>query len=199
MTANRIKQVALKHFANHGYEGASLADIAAEVGIKTPSIYAHFKGKDDLFLQVIQDIAEEELSFLKRSFQEHKDQSFKTSLYQVLVSYKERYEQDLQMKFWLRMSFFPPLHVKEQVDRYVMEYLDRAEQLLVTVFASAIESGVIARVGAERATIAYMAMMDSIFVEMLYGGEERSQKRLEAAWAIFWRGVVASDEQGGTE
>ncbi|MBD2807322.1 helix-turn-helix transcriptional regulator, partial [Xenorhabdus sp. ZM] len=45
MTANRIKAVALSHFARYGYEGTSLANIAQEVGIKKPSIYAHFKGK----------------------------------------------------------------------------------------------------------------------------------------------------------
>lgn len=49
MKSNEIKEAALKFFTIHGYEGASLSLIAEEVGMKKQSIYAHFKGKDDLF------------------------------------------------------------------------------------------------------------------------------------------------------
>lgn len=50
MTSDRIKEVSLRHFARNGYEGASLAHIADDIGIKKQSIYSHFKGKDELFL-----------------------------------------------------------------------------------------------------------------------------------------------------
>ena len=40
MTANRIKEVALTHFAKDGYEGSSLSAIATEVGIKTIHLYS---------------------------------------------------------------------------------------------------------------------------------------------------------------
>ncbi|TXK79848.1 TetR/AcrR family transcriptional regulator [Paenibacillus sp. N3.4] len=50
-----IKDAALQFFAIHGYEGASLSQIAENVGMRKQSLYAHFKGKDDLFLQVLQD------------------------------------------------------------------------------------------------------------------------------------------------
>lgn len=62
MKSNEIKEAALKYFTIHGYEGASLSLIAEEVGMKKQSIYAHFKGKDDLFLQVLRDAKETELS-----------------------------------------------------------------------------------------------------------------------------------------
>ena len=54
MSSKKIRDVALSHFAHFGYEGASLSKIAEEVGIKKPTIYAHYKGKDDLFLSVVQ-------------------------------------------------------------------------------------------------------------------------------------------------
>ncbi|MEX3715857.1 TetR/AcrR family transcriptional regulator [Cytobacillus horneckiae] len=50
MTDKQLKKVALIHFALHGYEGGSLTLIAKEVGIKKPSIYTHFKSKEELLL-----------------------------------------------------------------------------------------------------------------------------------------------------
>lgn len=49
MKSKEIKDIALKCFTTHGYEGASLSQIAEQVGMKKQSLYAHFKGKDDLF------------------------------------------------------------------------------------------------------------------------------------------------------
>ena len=46
-----------KVFADHGFRGASLDQIAAEAGYTTGAIYGHFAGKDDLFLAVSEEYA----------------------------------------------------------------------------------------------------------------------------------------------
>ncbi|MBP1992858.1 TetR/AcrR family transcriptional regulator [Paenibacillus eucommiae] len=193
MTAKKIRDVALKHFANHGYEGASLADIAADVGIKTPSIYAHYKGKDELFLTVVEYISACEERFIIDLFEQLREQPLEHRLHTFLISYQERYEQDLQTKLWLRVSFFPPPHLYEQVISQSYSLLDKMEQLFIPLFERAIEEGIIHPVGAERAVVAYMALTDSVLVEMLYGGPERTAKRLEASWWLYWRGLTLAD------
>ncbi|MBC8830133.1 helix-turn-helix transcriptional regulator, partial [Escherichia coli] len=55
MTKKLIKEVALTLFAEKGYDGTALSEIAKAVGIKTPSLYAHFASKEALFLEVYQD------------------------------------------------------------------------------------------------------------------------------------------------
>ena len=48
----QIVEAALGHFAEHGYHGARVGDIAAELDIAKGSIFQHFGSKDGLFLEV---------------------------------------------------------------------------------------------------------------------------------------------------
>jgi TetR/AcrR family transcriptional regulator len=52
---------AAKCFAKHGYRGTTTARIAAEAGVSEPIIYRHFKNKQDLFIALIERVAEEVL------------------------------------------------------------------------------------------------------------------------------------------
>ena len=48
---------ALRVFAQRGYHGASMADIAAGAGVTKPMVYAYFGSKDDLYLRCIDHAA----------------------------------------------------------------------------------------------------------------------------------------------
>ena len=45
-----IVEVAMRHFAEHGYRGARVEDIAAEVGVAKGTVFLHFGTKEGLFL-----------------------------------------------------------------------------------------------------------------------------------------------------
>jgi AcrR family transcriptional regulator len=45
-----IVEVAMRHFAEHGYRGARVEDIAAEVGEAKGTVFLHFGTKEGLFL-----------------------------------------------------------------------------------------------------------------------------------------------------
>ena len=56
-TKEKILDAALTLFAENGYNGTSVEQIAKAVGIKAPSLYKHFKGKEDI-LNALIDSAE---------------------------------------------------------------------------------------------------------------------------------------------
>ena len=48
-TKKRILDEALTLFSEKGYASVFVADIAKAVGIKAPSLYKHYKSKQDIF------------------------------------------------------------------------------------------------------------------------------------------------------
>ncbi len=55
---NKILESAKKEFLEHGYEGASLRTIAKNLGLTKGALYSYFKNKEDLFIELVQEPAE---------------------------------------------------------------------------------------------------------------------------------------------
>lgn len=54
ITAERVLDAAEGLFAERGYAGTTLRDVSAAVGIRTPSLYNHFAGKEALYGAVLE-------------------------------------------------------------------------------------------------------------------------------------------------
>ncbi len=187
MKKEQLMVAAVQQFAQFGYEGTSMAMIAEAVGIKKQSIYSHFKNKDDLFLAVCKQCATEELAFGR-----HEIGSMQQNPKKLLVSYMERFQQNEASRFWLRMMFFPPQHLEKDLLNMVEQYIDSLEQEATDYF---MHSDIVTKqIVPEQIAKAYLALLDSIFVELLYGNERRAATRLEASFAIFMRGIQKKEE-----
>lgn len=57
-TKERIIFAALDLFSENGYDGTSIDQIGAAAGVKGPSIYRHFKGKEDILNALIERMNE---------------------------------------------------------------------------------------------------------------------------------------------
>ena len=52
-TESLVREAALTLFAQRGYHGTALRDIAGEVGIRTPSLYNHIESKQELLRGIV--------------------------------------------------------------------------------------------------------------------------------------------------
>lgn len=69
-TRTRILESALKNFAQNGYAGTRLDDIANDVGIRRPSLFHHFKDKPTLYKAVWQKAMQEQDAKLAPYFEQ---------------------------------------------------------------------------------------------------------------------------------
>ncbi|QRP46328.1 TetR/AcrR family transcriptional regulator [Amycolatopsis sp. FDAARGOS 1241] len=54
-----VREAALTLFAERGYHGTALSQIAAELKIRTPSLYNHMRAKQDLLRDIVADTTEQ--------------------------------------------------------------------------------------------------------------------------------------------
>ncbi|WP_088102431.1 TetR/AcrR family transcriptional regulator [Halalkalibacter urbisdiaboli] len=107
MTIQTIKQVALALFAEKGYEGTSLSEIAAGVGIKKPSIYAHFSSKDHLYISVFEDVFYRYISLLEDAYKQMGHLPPEQKLYTyLLTTCKHIARHKMELTLFKRTIFF---------------------------------------------------------------------------------------------
>ena len=123
-TRDRILNEALTLFAESGYDGTSVEEIAEKVGIKAPSLYNHFKGKEDI-LNALIDLTEtryEEFFGSDRHFgklPESKEEFIQTAIQKVSFTMNDPMIRKMR-KFLVREQFrnerFAEITTKHQLN-----------------------------------------------------------------------------------
>jgi AcrR family transcriptional regulator len=80
-TRQRILQAAAAQFARRGFHGTSTRDIAAEVGIRQPSLFHHFTTKQAMLAELLDDDLQPALERIRR----HRGANPAVRLYAYLV------------------------------------------------------------------------------------------------------------------
>lgn len=68
-TADAIRRAAIDLFFSHGYESASLREIAGVVGIQVGSLYNHIPSKEDLLYEIMSGVIEDLLRDLDQNLE----------------------------------------------------------------------------------------------------------------------------------
>lgn len=187
-TKEKIKEAAAKLYAEHGYLGMTMKEIANEVGIKPPSVYAFFQGKDDIFKSIYEDILDSHLSTVQMQLK--KSKSVNEQLYAILKSAVDfQFTEDLNSKILIRLIIFPPDYLKEDIAKRFGIFEKSEYDLLYQLFEYGMETGEIKKADCSELAIAFQCLMDGIFWEMQRHNEKEMYKRLEILFKQFWNGI----------
>ncbi|MGP5541438.1 TetR/AcrR family transcriptional regulator [Psychrobacter celer] len=174
----RIIDAAFALFFMHGYEGASLSDIAKAVGIRKASIYTHFASKEAIFSELLQDALESECAFVKSCFAADIEPSMPGEAY--CHAFEARYESAITLRFLIRMAYAAPVHLTDSSAATFNVYIAAlTEQIQQALQPYQLDSAQLALY-----TDAYLGVIDSLSVELLYA-EGLFERRFKAMLMLY--------------
>ena len=205
-TKEKIMLEALRLFSQRGYDAVSVEQIAAAVGIKAPSLYKHYKGKQDIFDAILAETAQRYAAFadgisVHTGSPQEDRQTFASLTADVLVeklralvaySLHDEFVSQLRRMLTIEQFRSPELSALYS-QRYVQQLLDYHTAL----FARLMDAGFLRR---EDPALLAMLYDAPVFVALGEcdrhpGREEALMRQLEAHVRLFVRTFGVPQEE----
>jgi AcrR family transcriptional regulator len=164
-TKQALLDAAARVFARNGYAKASLEEIAVEAGYSTGAVYSNFKGKDELFLTMVDRQIAEETETLIEVIAEAG--TVEERLRAGAAQWMDFLARDpdlflLLMEFWARAVRTPEL-----APRYVQSRAQLTDAMAKMVEQGADELGVELPLSARQITVMLEALADGLALRKL--------------------------------
>jgi len=188
-TKTKIIKNSLELFAQKGYEGTSMSDIATAVGIRKASIYSHYKGKEEIFQAVFSSIVEEHSNFLNEFFETLNGLSAEKKLETIFRGYISYCKDNRNIDFWNRFYYFPPESLRTLIHDTTHETEAVMESEINTSIKEGMDKGYIKEGGVKEIGIAFYYMMIGFMLSLSFYEDKDMEKDLTACFNTFWDGI----------
>ncbi|MHC1745613.1 MAG: TetR/AcrR family transcriptional regulator [Negativicutes bacterium] len=196
MTAKRIKLVALELFSQKGYEGAALSEIAERVGIKKPSIYAHYKNKEALFLSVVADMTASYVACWDEVIHQTQRLGIEKRLYTLMEETIRHFAREpLHVALWIRVWMFPPAGLKDELLQRMKDLHKRLEQDVTDMIQAGIAQGDVRYGQANDMAFAYLSLIDGYLMRVICYGPGNYTAQTIDIWKCFWDGIRSQEQR----
>lgn len=188
-TRDKIKNVAFSLFANKGYEGTRMNEIAEGVGIKKASLYAHFNSKDEIFFTVFEDVAQKYKVLIDRLFNESEKMGIEERLayifeQYILYFYSNREEQG----FWNQSTLFAPPNIKERFFPYAAEIEQSFVDKMAAILEESFQQGVVRKDNSRKMVMSFRALSEGI-INTMHIIPSFKQEWIKDFWSDLWLGL----------
>ena len=174
----RILYAALDLISEKGYDGVGVDLIAEKAGLKGPSLYRHYKGKEDIFNSLIDLV----ISHYEEGFGlNNKPEEFPKSMDELIVNAMEKIKftihDDIVRKTRriLAMEQFRSSRMAELTTRYHLENLQR---MYARIFAELMENGILKKDDPELLALEFVSPV-SLLIHMYDRQPEREDEVLD--------------------
>ena len=176
-TKERILYAALYLFSEKGYDGVGVDLIAENAGIKGPSLYRHYKGKEDIFNSMIDLVTSHyEEGFGLKNQPEELPKSMDDLIENAMEKIKFTMSDDVVRKTRriLAMEQFRSERMAELASRY---HLENLQEIYTGIFAGLMEKGILKKDEPENLALEFVAPV-SLLIHMYDRQPEREEEVL---------------------
>ncbi|MCP3739287.1 TetR/AcrR family transcriptional regulator [Rossellomorea sp. BNER] len=189
-TQTKIINTSISLFAQKGYEGTSLADIAKLVGVKKPSLYNHFSSKDDILLSALEKVFK---GYNEQFFQliTDKNSSLKATLYQIIIENAKMCweDQDLTL-FYKRMLLFPPEPLTGRINEMNIRFESEFDEMMAGLFKDSMNKDEIPTSDIQPYLHSFNCLLDGIFTRSnVVESFDKFEQIVEGSWQVYWNGI----------
>lgn len=185
----KVKQEALKLFADKGYDGVSLSALAEKLGMKKPSLYNHIESKESLFLEIVDEVFHSYVEYVKESILLKSESDVEYRLKEVLTSTARFLSSKDKGMLYMRVLMFPPRHLQQSILGKFSAYEGETDSMLAELIKEGITRQEIEPGDTAVYLQAFYVILDGISTEMHMYDAAAVEKRTEAAWFVFWKGI----------
>ena len=150
----RVLDAALQRFAEHGYDGTSIRDLASEAGLSVPGVYHHYRSKQDILLALMMAVMDELLERSAAALASVGDDP--SEQFDVLVESLLRFHMFRRREAFVASSEIRSL-VADNREQYV-ERRDEQQRMIDTVVAAGADAGAFTTPYAEDASRAVASL-----------------------------------------
>lgn len=194
-TKQKILDASLDFFSKHGYSGASIRQIAREVGVRESAIYNHYKSKEEIFNSILDEFKSRTITTKILSDDLLDDlvnpEKFLKHFAARLIDHWNSHDERKFIRLLL-MEQFTKIGSRELS---VTEHLTELRSICKMIFGEMAKHGVIKEIDPELLAEEFTAQLFFIRTELLSGDNPEKIKlvheKVSRHVEFFWNGIKA--------
>ena len=179
-----------EEFALKGYM-ASMSDISKRVGIKVPSIYSHFKSKDEIVLLCIKDEIETFTKYYRANLIWPSDQTVEGTLKHLFFAYIDYFKELDKLRFWNNFELIPNLELRHACLALYKQYMLKLQSEICPIYEQGILKKEIRSDLDQDAYIMYIVTLQGVLRGMtnFEGFGQPTDRYYEKVWKMYWESI----------
>ena len=189
MSLEKIKLEAISQFAEKGFDGTSIKDITKIVGVTPPALYAHFKSKEQMFIDILSECLENLINDVDRIINAPSANVCR-KLFQIYCFYiGELTSFKPEIILLVRSSMFPCESIRDKTKSMVLDVHRKVGAGIRALIEEGIDQKLIKALPVESIYKQFYRLITAHVYEVFSFNSTISEEEKKIQWEEFWSSI----------